>query len=171
LPVSVSGLKGDPKGSPFCIDRQCSTCGVQDAQKQTDAYRPNENAIRRAWLDNPDTRAAYDANCGKIRADAATETTADKGGGSPSRQGDNHAAKLPPETARRPKAQDAALVSGIDFPMEIVKVRQPFHCQAMLVFLAIEVHFHQVPGKPFADPLGLGAICKSAIDDQRAING
>jgi len=63
---------------------------VQDAQRQTNIYRSNDNATPRARLD-ADTRAAYDANCGKGSEDAATETTADKDRSSPRRQSENNA--------------------------------------------------------------------------------
>jgi len=122
-------------------------------------------------LDHADTRAAYDANCRKGSADAATETAAHKDGSSPRRQSENNPEELPAEAARRPKGQNAALVSGIDFLIKVVKVRQPFHRQAMFVFFALDVHFHQMLGKAFTGTLGLGTVCKSAIDDQRAING
>ena len=45
------------------------------------------------------------------------------------------------------------------------------HHQAMLVFFAPDVQFHQMPGKPFTGPLGLGTVRKSTIQAQRAING
>jgi hypothetical protein len=93
------------------------------------------------------------------------------GRSSPSRRGDNNAAKLPAETARRAKGQDAALVSGIDFPIQVVKVREPLHRQAVLVFFALDVHFHQMLEQPFTGTPGLGTVCKGTIYDQRAING
>jgi hypothetical protein len=158
------------KGRPN-INRDQSTRRVQDARKQTKTYRPNEDAAPRARLDNDDTRAANDANCGEISKDAATETTADKGGSRSRRQSKNNAAELPAETTGRPKGQNAALVSGIYFPIQVVKVRQPLHRQAMLVFFAFDVHFHQMLEKPFTGTLGLGTICKSTIYDQHAING
>jgi len=110
-------------------------------------------------------------NCWKGSEDATTETTADKGGSNPRCQSENNAAKLSAEAAGCPKEQDAALVSGIDFPIQIVKVRQPLHRQAVVVSFAVDVHFHQMLGKPFAGTLGFGTVCKSAIYDQRAING
>ena len=152
-----------------CWLRDRSTRSVQDAQKQTNISRPNDNATRRARLD-ADTRAAYDANCGKGSEDAAPETTANKDGGGPRRQSGNNAKKLPAEAAGRPKGQHTALVSEVDVLMEVVKVRQPLDHQAVLVFFALDVYFHQMLGKPFTGSLGLGAVCKSAVDDQRAID-
>jgi len=66
---------------------------------------------------------------------------------------------------------NTALISGIDFLIKVVKVRQPLHRQAVFVFFALNVHFFQMLGKPFTGTLGLGTVCKSAIYDQRAING
>jgi hypothetical protein len=43
------------------------------------------------------------------------------------------------------------------------------HRQAMLVFFAPDVQFHQMSGKPFTGPLGLGTVCKSIVQAQRAI--
>jgi hypothetical protein len=159
--------KGGPNGPPF-IDSSRSTRRVQDAQKQTKIYRLNDNATPRTRLD-ADTRAAYDANCGKGSEDA--ETTADKGGSSPRRQSENNAEKLPAEAARCPKGQNTALVSGVDFLIKVAKVRQALHRQAVFVFFALDVHFQHMLGKPFTGALGLGTVCKSAIYDQCAING
>jgi hypothetical protein len=39
--------------------------------------------------------------------------------------------------------------------MEVVKVRQPLHRQAVLVLFALDVLFHQMLGKPFTSPLDL----------------
>ena len=142
-----------------------------DAQKKPNIYRPNDNATPRARLDHADARAAYHANRGTGSEDAAPETTANKDGSSPRRQSENNAKKLVAEAAGRPKGQHTALVSGVDVLMEVVKVRQPLHRQAVFVFFSLDVHFHQMLGKPFTDALGLGTICKSAIHDQRAING
>jgi hypothetical protein len=166
LPVSVIA-KAARKG--HLSDRDRSTRRVQDAQKQINIYRSNDNAAPRARLD-ADTRAAYDANCGKGSEDAAPETTANKDGSSPRRQSENNAEELAAEAAGCPKGQHAALVSGVDVPIEVVKVGQPLHRQAVIVFLALDVHFHQMLGKPFTGTLGLGTVCKSAIYDQRAIN-
>jgi hypothetical protein len=69
------------------------------------------------------------------------------------------------------KGQNTALVSGVDFLIKVAKVRQPLHRQAVFVFFALDVHFHQMLGKPFTGTLGLGTVCKSAIYDQCAING
>jgi hypothetical protein len=56
-----------------------STRRVQDAKKQTNIYRPNENATPRARLNHADTRAAYDADCGKGNEAAPTETKVSEG--------------------------------------------------------------------------------------------
>jgi hypothetical protein len=63
------------------------------------------------------------------------------------------------------------LVSGVDFLIEIAKVRQSFHRQAVFVFFAIELQFHQMPGKSFTGAPRLGTVRKCAIYDQRVING
>jgi hypothetical protein len=76
ISVNKRNKKGGSKGR--LPHRSCLTRRVQDAQKQTNVHRPNENATHRAWLDNADTSAAYDASCGKGNEDAATETTAHK---------------------------------------------------------------------------------------------
>ena len=41
----------------------------------------------------------------------------------------------------------------------------------LFVLFALDVHFHEMRGKPFTGTLGLRTVCKSAIYDQRAING
>jgi hypothetical protein len=51
-----------------------------------------------------------------------------------------------------PKRANYALVSGVDFLIKVVKVSQPFHRQAVFVFFAIDVHFHQMHGKPLTHP-------------------
>jgi len=66
---------------------------------------------------------------------------------------------------------ETALVSGVDFPVEIAKVGQSFHRQAVFVLFARDVLFHQMLGKALAGSLGLGTVCKRAVDAQRAING
>jgi hypothetical protein len=124
---------------------------VEDAQKQTNAHRPNENATHRAWLDDAYTNATYDANCGKSSEVAAYETQANKARSSPRRESANNAAELPAEAAgcpEGPKFQywtaQLMLVSGVDFQIEIAKVRQSAHRQAVLVFFVLDVHFHQM---------------------------
>ena len=64
-----------------------------------------------------------------------------------------------------------SLVSGIDFPIEIAKIRQSVHRQAVLVLFAPDIDFHQMPGEPLAGALGLGTVCKCAVYAQRAIDG
>ena len=44
------------------------------------------------------------------------------------------------------------------------------HRQAVLVFFAIDVQFHQMPRKLFTSSLRLGTVCKCAVQAQRAIN-
>ena len=63
------------------------------AQKQTN-NRPNENATRRARLDDADTSAANDANCRKGSEDAATKAGNNKDRSGPSRESENNAAEL-----------------------------------------------------------------------------
>jgi hypothetical protein len=62
-------------------------------------------------------------------------------------------------------------MSGVHCPVELTKVRQSMHRQAVLVFFARDVHFHQVPGEPFTGSLGLGTVCKSTVQAERPING
>jgi len=45
------------------------------------------------------------------------------------------------------------------------------HRQAMFIFFALDALLYQMPGKPFAGTLGLGTVCKGAMDAQRAIDG
>ena len=168
--VVASVVRKAPERARF-IDSSNSTRRVQDVQKQTEIYWANDNAAPRTRLDNVDTRAADDADCGKGSKAGPAETTANKGGSSPRGQSENNAEELPAEAAGCSKGQDDALVSGIDFPIQIVKVSQPLHRQAVFVFFALDVHFHQMLGKPFTGTLGLGTVCKSAIYDQCAING
>jgi CspA family cold shock protein len=40
----------------------------------------------------------------------------------------------------------------------------------VFVFFAVEEHFHQLLGKPFTGAPRLGAVCKRAVDAERAIN-
>ena len=72
---------------------------VQDAQKQSSAHRPNENATYRARLDIADTSAAFDACGRRAKEDAATEKTTNKGRSNPRRKSENNAAKLPADAA------------------------------------------------------------------------
>ena len=51
------------------------------------------------------------------------------------------------------------LVSGVNFPMEIAKVRQSVHRQAVFVFFALDIHFHQMPRKSFTGAFRLGTVC------------
>jgi hypothetical protein len=44
------------------------------------------------------------------------------------------------------------------------------HGQAVLVFFARYVQFHQVIGKSFTGSLGLGTVCKSTVQAERPIN-
>jgi hypothetical protein len=143
---------------------------IYDAQKQT-TYRPHENATYRARVYDADAGAAYDASGRKGNEDAATETTANKDGSGPRRESENNAGQLPTEAAGCPKALNAGLISGINFLIKVAKVRQSLHRQAVFVFFALNVQFHQMFGKAFTGALRLGTVCKSAIYDQRAING
>jgi hypothetical protein len=133
---------------------------IYHAQNQAD-YRPNENATRRARLDNDDTN---DGNGRKGEEGATTKAKTN-------REGENNAAQLLAETARSPEGNLRQLNAGVDFPIEIAKVRKAFHRQAVFVLFALNVLFHQMLGKPFAGSLRLGTVCKSTVYDQRAING
>ena len=140
---------------------------ISHAQKQT-SHRPDENATSRARLDNADTSFAYDANDRKKdEVDATTKSKTDEDRSCQGREGENNAAQLFTETA----GGFEGLASGIDFPIQSAKVRQSFHGQAVFVLFAIGVLLHKVLRKPFARPLGLGTVCKSAIYAQRAIDG
>jgi hypothetical protein len=139
---------------------------IYHAQKQT-SHRPDENATYRARLDNADTSSAYDANDRKKDEDGATtKSKTNEDGSCQDREGENNAAQLFAETA----GSFEGLGSGINFPIQSAKVRQPFHDQAVFVLFAIDKQFHQMLGKPFAGTLCLGSICKSAIDVQGAID-
>jgi hypothetical protein len=145
------------------------------AQKQIN-YRPNENATYRARLDNADTSAANDANCRKGSEDAATEAGNNKDRSGPCRESENNAAELLAETAGHSEGPTAekielCLISGVDLLIEIAKVRQSFHRQAVFVFFALQVHFHQMLGQAVSGASRLGTVCKSAVYGQRAING
>jgi hypothetical protein len=81
-----------------------------------------------------------------------------KDGSSPRRESENNATGFPAEAAGCPVglelrycSNQSTLVSGIDSPIKIAKVRQSVHRQAVFVFFAVDV-FHQMPGKPFAGP-------------------
>jgi hypothetical protein len=128
--------------------------------------------------DHADTSAASDANGRRAKEDAAAEKTTNKDGSSPRRESENNATGFPAEAAGRPEGlklrycfNQSTLVSGIDFPIKIAKVRQSVHRQAVFVFFAVDVHFHQIPGKPLAGPLRFGTVCKSAVNAERAVNG
>jgi hypothetical protein len=132
------------------------------------SHRPDENTTCRARLDNADTSPAHDANDRKKDEDGATtksKTNEDRS--RQDREGKNNAAQLLAETAE----SFEGLASRIDFPIQSAKVRQSFYGQAVFVLFAIDVLFHKVLRKPFARPLGLGTVCKSAIYAQRAIDG
>jgi hypothetical protein len=118
---------------------------IYHAQKQT-SYRPDENATYWSRLDNGDTSPAYDANDRKKDEDGVTRSKTNEDGSRQGREGENIAAQLFAETA----GSFEGLVSGIDFPIQSAKVRQPFHGQAMFVLFAIDKQFHQMLGKPFA---------------------
>ena len=86
------------------------------AQTHTDRW-PNENATDRAYLDNCDSSFAHDANGRKGEDGATTKAKTNKGGRSPSREGENNAAQFLAETAGRPEG----LAPGVDFPIHILK--------------------------------------------------
>jgi hypothetical protein len=69
------------------------------AQNQAD-YRPNENATRRARLDNDDTN---DANGWRGEEGAKTKAKTNKDGSNPRREGENNAAQLLADTAESPE--------------------------------------------------------------------
>jgi hypothetical protein len=141
------------------------------AQKQA-AHRTDENATYPAPFDNADTDD--DANRGKCNEDTATEATTTKDRSNPRREGEHNAAQFLAETARGPEGtipDYRELASRVDFQIEIAKVRQSFHRQAVFVLFARDVLFHQMLGKPFSGSLRLGTVRKSAVYAQRAING
>jgi hypothetical protein len=62
---------------------------------------------------------------------------------------ENNAEQFSAEAAGCPKGLDiAAVVSGIDFVIQVVKVRQPLHRQVMFVSFTLDVRLHQMLGKP-----------------------
>jgi hypothetical protein len=143
---------------------------IGHAHKQDD-YRPNENATDRARLNNDGTN---DTNGGNGDQGATIKAGTDKDGSNPNREGENNATQFLAETAGGPEGKRSnlrQLTAGVDFPIEIAKVCQSFNCQAMYVLFALNVPFHQMPGKPFTGSLGLGTVCKGTVYAQRAING
>jgi hypothetical protein len=72
---------------------------------------------------------------------------------------------------RNPEPKLPASVSRVDFPIEIAQIRQSVHRQAVFVRFALDDHFHQMPGQPFAGAFGLGTVCECAVYAQRAIDG
>jgi hypothetical protein len=134
--------------------------------KAKQPHRSNENATHRARLDNADTGAAFDASGRRAKEDAATEKTTNKGGSNPRRKSENNAAEFPAKAAGSPQGvsttrlrQLRRLVSGVDFLIELAKVRQSVHRQSVFVFFALSAYFNQMLGKPFAGALRLGTIC------------
>jgi hypothetical protein len=95
--------EGGSKGPLSTAIGNRSTRRVQDAQKQTNRHRPNENATHRARLDNGDTSAAFDASGRRAKEDAATEKTTNKGGSNPRRKSENNAAEFPAKAAGSPE--------------------------------------------------------------------
>jgi hypothetical protein len=131
-------------------------------------YRPNEHAAY------PVRGNSDDIVGGEINEGATTNAKINKDGSNPRREGENNAAQLLAETARSPEGinrKSDQLASRVDFPIEIAKVRQSFHRQAVFVFFARDVLFHQMLGKALTGSLRLGTVCKSAVYGQRAING
>jgi len=137
------------------------------AQEQTD-YRPNETATYPRFGNSDDVVG------GKSKEGAAIKARTNKDGSNQRREGENNAAQLLAETAGSLEGIDGKkdqLPSRVDFPIEIAKVRQSFHRQAVFVFFARDELFHQMLGKALTGSLRLGTVCKSAVYAQRAING
>jgi hypothetical protein len=95
---------------------------------------------------------------------AATEKTTNKGRSNPRRKSENNAAEFPAK--RSPEGlsthelrKSRRLVSGVEFLIELAKVRQSVHRQSVFVFFAFSVYFHQMLGKLFAGAFSLGTIC------------
>jgi hypothetical protein len=139
------------------------------AQEQTNAYRSHEHATCQARRDLTDTSVADDADGRKGNGGSGTEKATDPDGSGPRRESENNAPGIAAEAAGCPKYR--ALVSGVDFPIKVPKVRHPLDRQAVFVRFALDVHFHQMPGEPFTGALGLGTVCKGAVYAQRAIDG
>jgi hypothetical protein len=139
------------------------------ARKQARICRPDENATRSVW--GGIANAAFDASGWRRRDKSETgETTTGAAGSGSCGESENKPAQVTSEAAGPAKDQ-TRLVSGVDFAVEILQVRQSLHGQAVLVFFTFDVPLHQMPGKPFARALRLGTVRKSAIDSERAING
>ena len=113
--VQVVESRGRLERAAFHSDRNRPVRRIQYVQKQTDAHRPNENATHRARLDQADTSAAFDACGRKAKENAATETTANKGGSTPRRESENNAAEFPAETAAGPQGPGTGRLSIISF--------------------------------------------------------
>jgi hypothetical protein len=139
------------------------------AQEQTNAYRPHEHATCWARRDHADTSVADDADGRKGNEGSATEKTTDQDGSGPGGESENNAPGIATEAAGCPKHR--ALASGVDLLIKVPKVRQSLHRQAMFVCFALDVHFHQMPGELFTGALGLGTVCQSVVNAQRAIDG
>ena len=77
-----------------------------------------------------------------------------------------------PKGAELPKRCSASemSVSGVNFAIEIAKIRQYVHGQAMFVLFAADVHFHQMPGKPVTRPLRFATVSERAVYSERAVN-
>jgi hypothetical protein len=77
-----------------------------------------------------------------------------------------------PKGAELPKCCSASemLVSGVNFAIEIAKIRQSVHGQAMFVLFAADVHFHQMPRKPVTSPLRFATVSERAVYAERAVN-
>jgi hypothetical protein len=129
--------EGDSKGPLSTAIRNRSTRRVQDAEKQTNPHRPNENATHRARLDNADTSAAFDASGRRAKEDAATEKATNKDGSNPRRKSENNAAEFPAKAAGSPQGlsttlptiietlrESKRLVSGVQLLIELAKERQ-----------------------------------------------
>jgi hypothetical protein len=60
-------------------------------------------------------------------------------------------------------ATGACSVSGIDCPVQVAKVRYSVHRQAVLVFFALDVQFHQMLGEPFTGAPRLETVGEGAV--------
>jgi hypothetical protein len=136
------------------------------AQKQVNRW-PDDNATDRAWRDRCHAGFADDACGRKAETGGPAKARTDKNRRRPRREGEDNAAQFVAETTRGFEG----LASGVNFPIQIAKIRQAYHRQAMLILFTRDVLFHQMPGKACAGTPRLGAVRKRAIDPQGAVDG
>jgi hypothetical protein len=111
---------------------------IRDAETQAHIHRPYERAARRTRFDGG-YAVAHDANGRSGNGDSAAEKTVTPGGSRPDREGANHAAQFAAEAAagpeglmpRRLRLANYRQFRQLIFLIEIEKIRQPVHRQAL----------------------------------------